>query len=200
MEINLIPVGDNPQGALAVENMPEGRCVVLTSHTWDNDFGSDTDLPGVKLPDNDTEAQKAHRIVTWTAPERRVGPDNFYITPTTALAVPFALRGGFDRAANVPLNDVDIALTWPGNQESQVIPSGMKVLLLGDGAIVTIPSGQYVYNVALRTPGARLEALNEGDDTLASAGKLSYAAAGTIAEVIRFYPDTAKLTSRMLGA
>lgn len=198
MEINLIPVGDNPQGALAVEDMPEGRCVILTSHTWNNDFGSNTDLPGVKLPDNDAEAQKAHKIVTWIAPDRVVGPGNLYITPTPS--VPFALRGGFDRAANVPLNDVDIRLTWPGNQESQVIPSGMQVLLLGDGAIVTIPSGQYVYNVALRTPGARLEALNEGDDTLANAGKLAYTANGTIAEVVRFYSDTAKLTVRMLGA
>lgn len=197
MEINLIPVGDNPLGGLAVEDMPEGRCVVLTSHTWDNDFGSDTDLPGVKLPDNDTEAQMAHRIVTWTAPDRQVGPNNLYIVPTPA--VPFSLRGGFDRAANVPLVDVDIRVTWPGNQESQVIPSGTKLIFLGPGSIVTLPSGQYVYNVALRTPGARLEALNEGDDTLASAGKLSYTAAGTIAEVIRFYSDTAKLTIRMLG-
>lgn len=197
MEINLIPVGDNPLGALAVEDMPEGRCVVLTSHTWDNNFGSDTDLPGVKLPDDDTEAQRAHRIVTWIVPDRQVGPGNLYITPTPSVA--FSLRGGFDRAANVPLNDVDIRITWPGNQESQTIPSGMKVLLLGPGSIVTLPSGQYVYNSALETPGARLESLNEGDDTLTSAGKLSYAAAGTIAEVVRFYSDTAKLTIRMLG-
>lgn len=196
MEINLIPVGDNPLGALAVEDMPEGRCVVLTSHTWDNNFGSDTDLPGVKLPDNDTEAQMAHRIVTWTPPDRVVGPGNLYIVPTPS--VPFALRGGFDRAANVPLTDVDIRITWPGNQESQTIPSGTKLLILGPGSVVTLPSGQYVYNSALETPGARMEALNEGDDTT-DAGKLSYAAAGTIAEVIRFYSDTAKLTIRMLG-
>lgn len=196
MELNLIPVGDNPQGALATEDIVEGRCVLLTSHTWNEDFGSLTDLPGVKLPDNDTEAQKARYIVTWTAPDRVVSPGNLYFVPTPSMD--YALRGGFDQAANTPMTNVTVRTIWPGNQESVTIPSGTKLLILGDGAVVTLPSGQYVYNSALETPGARLEVLNSGDDG-ADHGKLSYTAAGTIAEVVRFYSDTAKLTVRMLG-
>lgn len=197
MEINLMPTGTNPQGALATEDIVEGRFVLMTSHTWDEDFGSLTDLPGVKLPDNDTEAQMARYVVTWSAPDRKVSPGNLWFVPTPAYD--FALRHGWDQDTNLPMSNVTVRDIWPGNQESVTIPSGTKVLVLQDGAIVTLPSGQYVYNSALRTPGARLEVLNSGDDGADSAGKPAYAAAGAIAEVVRFNSSTAALTIRLLG-
>jgi hypothetical protein len=197
MEINLIPVGTNPMGALAMQDIVEGRCVILAKHTQSADFGSLSDLPGARLPVNDTEAQMARYIVTWTAPDRRVDGANVWIVD--APSVSFALRHGFGSAANLPMNDVDVRITWPGNQESQTIPSGMKLLYLHDGAVVTIPSGQYVWNANLANPGSRLEVLNSGDDGAGSAGKMSYAAAGAIAEVVEFNSSTAALTVRMLG-
>jgi hypothetical protein len=196
MEINLIPVGDNPRGALATEDMTEGRFVLLTSHTWDVNYGSTTDLPGVKLPDTDAEALKARFAVQWPAPDRVVGPDNLWIVGAPSRT--FALRGGMDQAPNLPMTNVDVWTTYPGNMESEVIPSGTRVRIYHNGAELTLPSGQYVYNASLRTPGALCEVLNSGDDGADNAGKLGYSATGTIAEVVQFNATTAALTVRLL--
>lgn len=195
MEINKYPNGSQPVGALATEDLVEGRFVVLTSHTWDEDFGSLTDLPGVKYPTNATEAARARYAVTFTAPERRVSGSNpMYIEQPS---FDYALRMGFDQSANVPFS-ATVELSWRGNRESATIPSGWKVLLLGDGSEVTIPSGQYVYSSDVETPGALLEVLNSGDDG-ANKGKLSYSASGTIAEVVEFNDDNADLTVRIIA-
>ena len=44
MEINEF---EDVLGVMPVEDIVEGRFVLFTSHTFSNDFGSDTDLPGV---------------------------------------------------------------------------------------------------------------------------------------------------------
>jgi len=195
MEKNVIPAGSQPLGALATEDMYEGTFVLMTSHTWDENFGSLTDLPGAKIPDNSTEAGVARYVVSWTVPERKITGANplYFDVPQ----VDYAFRRGFGNDANLPM-DVTVHLTHPSHKEDIVIPSGRKVLLLGHGAIVTIPSGRYVYSAEVETPGARLEVLNSGDDG-DDAGKLAYSASGTIAEVWEFNYETAALTVRIVG-
>lgn len=197
MELNQYSQGAQPNGAVAQENIVEGRFVLMTTNYWSHDFGSRTDLPGVKLPDNDTEAQRARYCITFTVPDSNK-VNGFYISPESSYSMPYALRGGFDRTANVPMSSMTLRPTWPGNQESQTIPSGSMVLLWGPDAVLTIPSGQYVYNFNLHVPGSRLEVLNSGDDTT-DEGKLSYASGGTIAEVVEFNNTTSALTVRLLG-
>jgi hypothetical protein len=197
MEINQYSQGAQPNGAIAQEDIVESRFVLLTTNYWSHNFGSRTDLPGVKLPDNDTEAQRARYCITFTVPDREK-INGMYISPESSYSMPYSLRGGFDQSANVPITGVTLRLTWPGNQEAQTIPSGSMVLLWGPDAVVTIPSGQYVYNSNLHIPGSRLEVLNSDDDTT-DHGKLSYAAAGTIAEVVELNDTTSALTVRLLG-
>lgn len=195
METNANPQGTYPQGAVTRQDITEGRFVVLTAGVTAM-FGSQADLPGVKLPETDAVALTAHHIVTFTAPDRVVGPNNLLFVPQPSYE--YALREGYDKAANLPMTNTTVRTVWPGNQESQVIASGTKCLIYGAGSVVTVPSGQYVWNAALQTPGARLEVLNTTDDTLANSGKLSYAAAGTIAEVVDFDSTDASLMVRIL--
>ena len=197
MEINAYAQGQQPHAAIAQEDIVEGRFVLFTTNNWSVDFGSYADLPGVKLPDNDTEAGLARYCVTFTVPDRDK-INGFYISPESSYSMAYALRGGFDQASNVPMTGMTLRLTWPGNQNSQTIASGTKVLLWGPDAVVTIPSGQYVYNANLHTPGSRLEVLNSGDDTT-DEGKLGYAAAGTIAEVVEFVNADSSLMVRLIG-
>ena len=197
MEIRAYPQGAQPMGVIVREDIVEGRAVLLTSHSNTIDFGSQSDLPGVMRPRNATEAVRATYIVAWTAPDRAVGVNGSEMYITTP-AFDYALRGGFDQDSNLPMDSVDVRLTWPGNQKNQTIPSGWKAMVLGQGSIITIYSGQYVYNANLEVPGALLEALNTADDGAALAGELSYSATGTIAEVIQWNSTTRDLTIKVL--
>ena len=162
MELNKIM---HVLGAIAAENLVPGRGVVLTSHIHEIDYGSQSDVPGAKYPADSTEASgNTVYVVGWTVPLHK-GP--FF------QGVPgfdeWSLRDGFDKGENLPLGGSTsfyMHLTWPGHKSTTMtIPSGSMVrLFYGAGTIVTIPSGEYIYNSALDTPGDRLEVLNATDD------------------------------------
>lgn len=181
MEINHF--GNTILGVIAAEDLPEGRMVCLTSHSFDNDFGSKTDLPGAELPDTEAEANRARYCITWAVDNR----------PTPLIeGMPrynFALRQGWDQAQSFPFT-ATIYLTHPSNQEGLVIPSGNGALAFGEG-IYTIPSGAYVYSAAVAVPGCPLSVANTADDTLANAGKLKEqnATEVTVAETVRYHSD-----------
>lgn len=182
-------------GVVATEDIVEGRMVLLTSHDVDHDFGSYTDLPGVKLPADSTEAGVAKYCITWPVSNANAeGPIKMFI-PTPSFD--WALRaGGWDQSANVPFS-ATVHLTYPGHKHGVTIPSGYQALAF-DRGVFTVPSGAFVYNVAMLTPGAPLEVLNTADDGASEAGKLAYNAAGTIAVVERFNQDEYSLTFRTL--
>lgn len=181
-------------GVVVTEDIPEGRMVLMTGHSQSIDFGSQVDLPGVKLPDDSTEAGFAKFCVTWPVNNANAeGPIKMFI-PTPSFD--WALRhGGWDQAANVPFS-ATVHLTYPGHKEGVTIPSGFQALAF-DRGVFTVPSGAFVYSADL-VPGAPLEVLNEGDDGAGEAGKLAYNAAGTIAVVERFDSDEYSLTFRTL--
>jgi hypothetical protein len=181
-------------GAVTGEAIPEGRMVIMTSHSQSHDFGSRVDLPAVRLPADATEALRARFCITWPVNNANAeGPIKMFIpTPSFAWAL---RRGGWDQAANVPFN-ADVYLTYPGHQEGVVIPSGWLALAF-DRGVFTVPSGHFVYSANLLT-GAPLEVLNKADDGVANAGLLAYNAAGTIAVVERFDLNAYSLTFRTL--
>lgn len=159
MEIN--KVNGDILGVVTAADTVEGRMVCLTSHSFDNDFGSQVDLPAVKVPSTADEAKRARFILTWQV-DNRTPP---YYVPQPSYA--FSLRsGGFGGAANVPFS-ATVYLTYPGYQNSVTIPSGTGALAFGAGTF-TVPSGQYIYAAGLRTPGALLSVSYSGAD----AGKL----------------------------
>ena len=51
------------EGVVATEDIVEGRMVLFTSHSWDHDFGSWSDVKGAKLPDDSTEAALARYVI-----------------------------------------------------------------------------------------------------------------------------------------
>lgn len=182
-------------GAKTIEAIVEGRMVLLTTNPG---VGTDltgrlSDVPGVKLPDTAAEAARARYCITWQADNRQ--------PPIIAWpGYAYALRQGFDQDANTPITGKTIYLTYPGYQESETIPSGTLALAYGaDGTVLTVPSGQYIYDATMQVPGTRLRAADTASDSADEAGQLAVVGGGTaIAEVERFDTSTYALTFRLL--
>jgi len=176
------------EGVVVTEDIVEGRMVLFTSHSWDHDFGSWSDLKGVKLPDNSTESGRAFYVLGFAL-------DNSLLPiyePTPALA--WATRMGFESAANVPFT-AKVYLTHPANMIGQTLPSGTLGLAFA-GGVFTVPSGAFIYTANLVTPGTELVVANTNDDGAGSAGKLKYSATAGVAIVERYNSDTQELTFR----
>jgi len=189
MEIN--HYGDTILGVVATADVVEGRLVLLTSHSFSRNYGSQTELPGAKVPADATEAARARYCVTFEQDNRSL--PLFQPQP----AFDWAERYGFEQAANAPFS-ATVYLTHPGVQEGRTIPSGSGALAFGEG-IYTVPSGGYIYSADLLTPGMPLTAANTADDGGATeAGKLKYSATGVVAEVVRFDTATGRLTFKIL--
>lgn len=188
MEIN--DYGDIILGAVATEDIVENRIGLLTSHSWSRDFGSQTDLPGVKLPTTSTEAAKARYLIAFEQDNRSTP---IYQPQPTSTSYN---RYGFDESANAPFS-ATVYLTHPGNQEGQTIPSGSGCLAFGEG-IYTVPSGSYIYNANIATPGCFLTVADTASDSAGDRGKLKYSATAAFAEVVRYDSTTGRLTFRIL--
>jgi len=190
MEINKF---EDIVGVVAQADIVEGRFVVLTSNAAGGSYFSNTDadLPGAKVPATAEEAKRANFCITFSVDNR----------PTPIVDYPssdYDFRGGFVNGTQGPLTGVKMWLTHPGNQESQTIPSGYKALAITE-ATVTLPSGQYVYNANLETPGAALIVANTADDTT-DAGKPKYqatAVVGVIGRTVEYDSSTGALTIRV---
>lgn len=173
-------------GAVAVADVVEGRMVLMTSHTFDLDYGSQTDLPGAKVPSTSDEAAIAKFCVAFADDNRQL--PIYQPNPSFSSAT----RYGFEQDANAPFS-ATVYITRPQAQDAVTIPSGSNVLLYGEG-IYTVTSGNFVYDASLVTPGTQLEVAYSG----ANAGKLQAKSAGTaVAEVVRFYSTEHKLQFRI---
>lgn len=177
-------------GVYATEDIREGLMVLLTAHpgVGDDLTGRLTDRPGVKLPDTPQEAAEARFVITW--PANNVKP------PIVSWPhYSYALRQAFDQAGNMPAQ-LNVYLTWPGNQECVVIPSGSQALAF-DAGVFTVPSGMYVYDATMQTPGTKLRACDTSTDGAALAGMLAVVGGGTCVAIVEdFDTDTLDLTFR----
>jgi hypothetical protein len=180
---------DEITGVIPVADVVEGRFGVYTSHSFTYDFGSQTDLPGFKVPATAEEANNARQLITWAVDNR---PFPLY-QPIPSYT--WALRGGFDQSVQTPAS-VTLYLTHPGNQESVTIPSGTPALAFGKG-VYTIPSGGYIYHASLGVYGALIQVANTAEDGASDAGKAKYLATYSDRKVgtVRYYDSsTGKLT------
>jgi hypothetical protein len=187
MEIN--HYGDVVMPALAMEDIVEGRIVLIASHSLSIDFGSQTDLPGARVPDTAADVAKAHYITKFQQDNRSLP----IYEPQPSFD--FALRYGFDQAENAPFS-ATVYITHPGVQLGRTIPSGSQLVLYGEG-IYTLPSGAYVYNASLTVPGATIGAAYTDNDGLSDAGKVKYATSNILGEVVRYDSTTGNLTFRL---
>jgi hypothetical protein len=179
-------------GVVTTEDIPEGRFVLVTSHSQDYDFGSRTDLMGIKMPDTTTEAARAYYLAVFAQDNRSL--PIFQPTPSYT----FQLRSGWGVGANnVPITGSTVYLTHPGNMLGQTIPSGQPALAMG-GGIYTLASGEWIYNVNLETPGVFVAAADTASDGASDAGKAKYSATKAVAQVERYYSNTGALTIRTL--
>lgn len=180
-------------GCVTRAAITEGRMVLLVdNNNASHDFGSRSDLPGVRVPADTTEAGRAHYVLTW--PVDNSNSEGAIKWLKTIPSYDYSLRrGGWDQAGNVPFS-ATVYLTYPGNQDGVEIPSGYLALAFARG-VFTVPSGHFVFSADIMNPGAPLEVLNTGDDG-ADGGKLAYNASGTIAVVERFDSSDGSLTFR----
>jgi hypothetical protein len=181
-------------GVVTVEAIPEGRMVnmVATDASESHNYGSREDLPGVRLPDTQAEAAQAHFVVAFAVDNTK--PPIYEPMP----AFDWALREGWDQAANVPF-DAAVHMTQPSMTLGQTIPSGSLALAFGPG-VYTVPSGAFVYSAAITVPGAWLEVANDAEDSAADAGKLMADADGSegkFAQVERYDSSDGSLTFRI---
>ena len=185
MEVNKY---EDIMGVVLTEDVVEGRMVLLTSHSESHNYGSREELPGVKLPADSTEAARARYCLAF--PVDNTQPPIYQPYPT----ITSNLRYGFDSDANVPFS-ADVYLTAPSMLVGETIPSGTLGLAFGAGAVITVPSGAYVYTTTL-VPGAYLDVSNTSDHTT-DAGKLRYSSDASFAEVLGINDDL-DLTFRIL--
>lgn len=183
--------GDTLLGVVAQEDIVEGRMCLLTTNTFSRNYGSQTDLPGVKLPDNSTESARAFYCVLFEQDNRSLP----IYQPHPKIN--WALRYGFDKAENAPFN-AQVYITHPGVQTGRTIPSGSGCVAFGDEAILTVVSGAYLYSANLETPGATLVVANTADDSAADAGKLKYGTSNPVARVHRYDSATGNLMFRIV--
>ena len=178
-------------GVITAEAIVEGRMVLLVGNQGaDYNFGSRADLPGVKLPDDSTEAAKAKYVLMFAVDNRTI-PIYESIPENT-----FALRRGWSVAENVPFS-ATVHLTPPGNKVGRTVPSGNPALGFG-GGVFTAPSGAFIHSTDLETPGADLVVANTADDSEAEAGQLKYSATAGVAVVERYIATTGELQFRTL--
>jgi hypothetical protein len=175
-------------GVVTTEAIYEGRMVLLTESSESYDFGSREDLPGVKLPDDSTEAAKAKYIIAFASDNRSL--PIYQSTPSYS----YALREGWDQTANVPFS-ATVYLTHPGNMVGQQIPSGVPALAYA-GGVFTLPSGSFTYSASL-VPGADLVAQNANDHGDDLAGVPAYSASAGIGKVIQYNSTDVELTFRI---
>lgn len=177
-------------GAVATQDIVEGRMVLITAANASHDFGSRTDLPGVKLPANSTEAARAKFVLAFPVDNRPLPLVETY--PSFS----FALRGGWDQASNVPFQ-ATIHLTHQANAAvPQTLYSG-NLAAAFDRGVFTTTSGNFVASESL-VPGAHLVVCNVADDGATDAGKLKYSATAGVAIVERYDATNGKLTFRTL--
>lgn len=176
------------KGVVTVEEIPEGRMVLISTSGASHNFGSRTDLPAVKLPDTSAEAAKARYCVTHAVDNSQLPIYQPY------PAFDWALRQGFDRASNVPFS-ATVHLTHPSTKEGVAIPSGALALAFGPGEF-TVPSGGWVANANI-VPGAFLAVADTATENEATAGKLKYSASASFLEVVGVDSDN-NLTFRIL--
>jgi hypothetical protein len=185
MEINSY---EEITGVVVTADVVDGKFGVFTSHSWSNDFGSMTDLPGFKVPATAEEAKNAAQLITWAVDNRP------YPAVLPLPAYSFSLRNGFGSAANTPFS-ATMHITNPAYHLNMTIPSGSMALAFGKGTY-TLPSGQFVYAAGLRTPGALVQVCNTNEDTT-DAGKLKLLASMSdrkVGTVRYFNTTTAALT------
>lgn len=190
MEINRF---EEVLGCLVLADVVEGRFGLLAANSVDSiDFGSRTDLPGFRVPATAEEAKRARFVITWQVDNRE--PPYYNPAPQMDWSM---RKGGWDQEGNVPFTS-EVWLTYPGYQNSKTIPSGTPSLAFGTGSY-TIPSGQYIYNAALKNPGAPVVVANTAEDTT-DAGKPKYQATmdeRVIGIVEHYDTSTGELTIRV---
>jgi hypothetical protein len=155
-------------------------------------MNTDADLPGLRVPATAEEAKRAKYVLTWAVDNRQSPIVMSY--PSTQ----YDFRGGFVNSPSGPITPT-MWLTHPGNQEGRTIPSGYKALGYTDGTF-TLPSGAYIDDASLHTPGAAVMVADTASDGAGSAGKAKYlasAAEGKIGVVEAYDSATGRLTIRV---
>lgn len=170
-------------GAVAVEDIVEGRMCLIVDHSQSVNYGSREDLVGCQVPATSDEAKEALYLAAFGVIQQE--PPIYVSYP----ANPSNLRQGFSAATNLPFN-ADVYTTAPSMLQGRTIPSGALVALHAGGTY-TVTSGNYVYSSSL-VPGARCEVTDTSTDGAGEGGKLHYTASAGEGTATVIQHDTSK--------
>lgn len=137
------------RGVVLTEDIKPGRMVKITSHTWDHNFGSRTDLPGVALPTSEAEAKEAFFMIDWALDNRSLPVYH------NAPRYDWALRDGFDRTANLPMTAQTVLLTHASDMHTEMTINSGELGRAYGGGVFTVGSGDYVYSASM-APGSKV--------------------------------------------
>lgn len=183
MEINRIE--GRIESVVTVSGLVEGRMVYMTSHSYSQNYGSLSDLPGVDYPRTADQAKKARNVLAYAITTQK-GP---YMTYPQYS---FSLREMMDQTANAPFSTT-VDITYPGDQESRTIAAGTPARAFGVGTF-TVPSGQYIYSAGLRTPGCPLSVAYSGANAGLLQAESTFDGDLAVATVVEFDTTTYALT------
>jgi hypothetical protein len=174
-------------GVMPNADVVEGRFGIMTTHTFDHNFGSQVDLPGFAVPATAEQAKYAHQLITWAVDNQK------YPMWKVPQAFTSAQRRGYSVTQTDPMTGQTIWLSNPAQQDCLTIPSGMPSLAFGKG-VYTLPSGCYI-NDASWAVGSLCQVANTVEDT-SDAGKIKRLATHSDRKVgyVREYSST---TGRM---
>jgi len=190
MEINKFT---DIRGVIANTDIVEGRMGFIGPNLFTDgyNFGSRLEwIPGISLPTSDAEAALSKFVITWRVPDQSLP---MYLPEPH---VPWALRRGFDKDANLPLTSTTVHLTWPGSKHGQTIPSGHLCLAFG-GGVFTFPSGHYVNSANIMITGNPISV--EGTGGGADQGKPEYSTTQVVGYVEYYDTSNGYLTVRTLN-
>jgi hypothetical protein len=176
-------------GVMPNANVVEGRFGILTTHTFDHNYGSQTDLMGFQVPATAEEAKFANQLITWQV-DNQVYP--MWTVPTAFTS---AQRRGYSSTQDDPMTGQTIYLSNPAAQDGLTIASGTPSLAFGKG-VYTLASGAYI-NDASWAVGSLVQVANSAEDGGATnAGKAKRLATHSDRKVgiVREYSST---TGRM---
>lgn len=178
-------------GAVATENIVEGRMVLMTSQSTSHNFGSREDLPGMKLPANATEAARAKFVAAFALDNRPLPLIDNIPNYDWALRM-----GGWDQARNMPFT-ATLRMTYPANDHVPQTITANSLMLAFDRGVFTVTSGHFIYNASM-APGTYLAVADATTDGASNAGKLKHSASASFAVVEDIDATNLVLTFRTL--
>lgn len=185
-------------GVVTTQEIVEGRFVLLVDagvDATDPVFDLWGDLPGVKMPVDTTEADRAVYVLGFAMDNRSL-PIYDPMPAYSWIARNYGFEAGQSDPSGrtLPLTGSTVHFTHKSVTQGLTVPSGVKALAYA-GGVYTFPSGSFVDTADIRIVGNLIDVHpTAGDDR----GKPKYASDGVVGKVEEWNQTDLAVTIRTL--